>query len=79
MIRAKKSGAIEKDKPLDVFRFLFVALKHFPDCNFIKVKVDGFVRKIPDIKKGFTERELTDVLETHFQAAGQIAGNEKKR
>ncbi|MGD9931107.1 MAG: GTP pyrophosphokinase family protein [Mangrovibacterium sp.] len=76
--RIKMGGAIEKDKPLDVFRFLFVALKHFPDYNFIEFKVDGFVQEILDIKKGFTESELNNVLETYLHAAEQIAENEKK-
>ena len=76
--RIMKGGIIEKDKPLDVFRFLFVALKHFPDYNFIEFKVDGFVQEILDLKKEFTESELNDVLEIYLHAAEQIANNEKK-
>ena len=76
--RIKKGGAIEKNKPLDVFRFLFVTLKHFPEYNFIEFKVDGFVQEILDIKRGFSESELNDVLETYLESAEQIAENEKK-
>ncbi|MGQ7870808.1 GTP pyrophosphokinase [Sunxiuqinia sp. sy24] len=76
--RIKEGGAIENDKPLDVFRFLFVALKYFPEHNFIEFKVDGFVQEILDIKKEFTESELNDVLETFLHRAEEIAENEKK-
>ena len=40
--RLKKGSKIEKSKTLDVFRFLFIALKYFSDYNFIEYKVDGF-------------------------------------
>jgi ppGpp synthetase/RelA/SpoT-type nucleotidyltranferase len=76
--RIKKGGVIESDEPLDVFRFLFVALKHFPAYNFIEFKVDGFVQEILDVKKGFTESELNDVLETYLHVADGIARKEKK-
>ena len=58
--RLKKGGKIEKSKALDVFRFLFVALKYFPEYNFIEYKVDGFVQEILVQKGDFTEGELDD-------------------
>lgn len=76
--RLKMGDAAESNKPLDVFRFLFVALKHFPDYNFIEFKVDGFVQEILEIKEGFTEGELNRVLENYLHTAEDIARNEKK-
>jgi len=60
--RLKKGGRIEKSKALDVFRFLFVALKYFPRYNFIEYKVDGFVQEILMQKGDFTEGELNEAL-----------------
>ena len=60
--RLKKGGKIEKTKALDVFRFLFVALKFFPRYNFIEYKVDGFVQEILLQKADFTEGELNEAL-----------------
>ena len=60
--RLEKGGKIETSKVLDVFRFLFVALKHFPAYNFIEYKVDGFVQEILSHKSDFTEGELNEAL-----------------
>ncbi|MCK3684246.1 hypothetical protein [Maribellus sp. YY47] len=76
--RLKKGLTVEKNMPLDVFRFLFVALKYFPDYNFIEFKVDGFVQEILSNKKRFTESELNDALQTHLPTVKQIAEIEKK-
>jgi putative GTP pyrophosphokinase len=70
--RLKKGGKIEKSKALDVFRFLFVVLKYFPDYNFIEYKVDGFVDEIVSLKRNFTEGELSDALEQHLPFADKI-------
>ena len=76
--RLKKGYTVDKKMPLDVFRFLFVALKYFPDYNFIEFKVDGFVQEILAIKNKFTESELNDALQTHLLTVKQIAEIEKK-
>lgn len=76
--RLKKGRSVEKNKPLDVFRFLFVALKYFPKYNFIEFKVDGFVQEILNIKKEFTESELNDALQAHLTTVKQIAERENK-
>ncbi|MHA7110325.1 GTP pyrophosphokinase [Sunxiuqinia elliptica] len=76
--RIKQGGTIEKDKALDVFRFLFVVLKYFPNYNFIEFKVDGFVQEILDIKKGFTESELNDGLRNYLHIAEKVEQKEKK-
>jgi hypothetical protein len=60
--RLEKGGKIEKTKVLDVFRFLFVALKHFPEYNFIEYKVDGFVQEILLQRSDFTEGALNEAL-----------------
>lgn len=70
--RLKKGGKIEKSKALDVFRFLFVAIKYFPDYNFIEYKVDGFVQEILLIKSNFTEGELNDALEKNLTFVNTI-------
>lgn len=64
--RLKKGGPLEKDVPLDVFRFLFIALKYFPGYNFIEFKVDGFVQEILDLNKFFSESDLNDALLTYL-------------
>ncbi len=76
--RIKKGQSVEKNKPLDVFRFLFVVLRYFPDYNFIEFKVDGFVQEILNVKRKFTESELNDALETYLNTVNQIAKNENK-
>ena len=60
--RLKRGDPLEKDVPLDVFRFLFIALKHFPQYNFVEFKVDGFVQEILDLNKYFSESDLNDAL-----------------
>jgi len=70
--RLKKGGKIEKSKALDVFRFLFVALKHFPEYNFIEYKVDGFVQEILLQKNDFTEGELDEALTTNLSYVNRI-------
>ncbi len=76
--RLKQGQIVEKNKPLDVFRFLFVALRYFPEYNFIEFKVDGFVQEILNIKRKFTESELNDALEIYLTSVNQIAENENK-
>ena len=70
--RLKKGGKIEKSKALDVFRFLFVALKHFPEYNFIEYKVDGFVQEILLQKSDFTEGELDEALTSNLSYVNRI-------
>jgi putative GTP pyrophosphokinase len=76
--RLNKKSSIDKDKPLDVFRFLFIALKYFPGYDFIEYKVDGFVQEILEMKNNFTESELNDALQKNLGFAEQVAENEKK-
>ncbi|MFW5886966.1 MAG: GTP pyrophosphokinase [Bacteroidota bacterium] len=70
--RRLKKGKIEKYKALDVFRFLFVALKYFPDYSFIEYKVDGFVQEILTKKAGFTEGELNEALNSNLAFVNSI-------
>ena len=77
--RLKQGQTVEKNKPLDVFRFLFVALRYFPEYNFIEFKVDGFVQEILNIKREFTESELNDALENYLISVNQIAENENRK
>ena len=70
--RLKKGGRIEKSKALDVFRFLFVALKYFPEYNFIEYKVDGFVQDILVQKNEFTEGELDEALHRNLSYVNTI-------
>ena len=70
--RLKKGGKIQKSKALDVFRFLFVALKYFSDYNFIEYKVDSFVEEILSLNKNFTEGELSEALEKYLPFADSI-------
>ena len=70
--RLKKGGRIEKSKALDVFRFLFVALKYFPGYNFIEYKVDGFVQDILVQKSDFTEGELDEALHKNLSYVNTI-------
>lgn len=76
--RLKKGQSVEKNKPLDVFRFLFVALRYFPEYNFIEFKVDGFVQEILNTKRKFTESELNDALKTYLISVNKIAEIENK-
>ncbi len=70
--RLKKGGKIENTKALDVFRFLFVALKFFPEYNFIEFKVDGFVQEILLQKNDFTEGELNEALRKNLSHVNAI-------
>lgn len=77
--RLKKGGKIEKSKALDVFRFLFVVLKYFPEYNFIEYKVDGFVQEILLQKVNFTEGELDEALRANLSFVNTIEKNIKQR
>ena len=66
--RIKQGDPIDKDAPLDVFRFLFIALKYFPEFKFVEFKVDGFVKEILDQNKYFSESDLNDVLLANLDA-----------
>ncbi len=77
--RLKKGSKIEKSKTLDVFRFLFVALKYFPDYNFIEYKVDGFVQELLLQKHNFTEGELNDSLQKNLLFVDSIEQNIKQQ
>lgn len=77
--RLKKGGKIEKAKALDVFRFLFVALKYFPDYNFIEYKVDGFVQELLLLKADFTEGELNEALQSHLAFVNSIEETVKQQ
>lgn len=70
--RLKKGAIIEKNKTLDVFRFLFIALKYFPDYNFVEFKVDGFVQEILQMKNNFTEGELNKAIQNFLAFANTI-------
>ena len=74
--RIKRGYAVQKNKPLDVFRFLFIALRYFPDYNFVEFKVDGFVQEILTIERKFTESELNDALQGNLPAVRKIAQRE---
>ena len=76
--RLEKGGRIESNKPLDVFRFLFLALKYFPEYNFIEYKVDGFVQEILQFKNDFTEGELNEALEKYLSFADSIENKFKQ-
>ncbi|MBD8489109.1 (p)ppGpp synthetase [Echinicola sp. CAU 1574] len=70
--RLKKGGRIETLKTLDVFRFLFVALKYFPDYDFVEFKVDGFVQEILLLKSDFTEGALNEALQENLSYVDTI-------
>ncbi len=76
--RIKRGFDPDRNTPLDVFRFLFVALRYFPDYNFIEFKVDGFVQEILQSKKRITEAELNEALKVHLPAVVKIAAREKR-
>jgi putative GTP pyrophosphokinase len=77
--RIKRGDAVEKDVSLDVFRFLFVALKHFPEINFSEFKVDGFVQEILEINPGFSEGDLNDVLLKYLNKVDLISKTDNKQ
>lgn len=76
--RLEKGDPVAKDIPLDVFRFLFIALKYFPQYNFIEFKVDGFVQEILDLDKYFSESDLNDVLLRYLDKADLFLTNNEK-
>lgn len=76
--RLKSGGTIERNKSLDVFRFLFVVIKYFPDYNFIEYKIDGFVQEILHAKSTFTEGELNDSLDKYLKYAEDIEKKENQ-
>jgi len=76
--RIKKGADVEKNMPLDVFRFLFVAIKHFPEYNFIEFKVDGFVQELLNMNKNLTESDLNEALIKYLQKTDIIADNENR-
>lgn len=77
--RLIKGDKIKKTKVLDVFSFLFVALKYFPDYKFIEYKVDGFVQDLLLQKRTFTEGELNEALKTNLSYVNQIESEIKQR
>ena len=77
--RIKKGDPIEKDAPLDVFRFLFIALKYFPEYKFVEFKVDGFVKEILDLNKYFSESDLNDVLLTNLNPVDLLLSKSDKK
>ncbi len=74
--KIKKGEAIEKNKKIDVFSFLFIAMRYFPDYEFIEYKVDGFVQEILLLNKNFTEGQLDQALKNQLHIANTI---EEKR
>jgi putative GTP pyrophosphokinase len=66
--RLKRGAPLEKNVPLDVFRFLYIALKYFPEYKFVEFKVDGFVKEILDLNQYFSESDLNDVLSTNLDS-----------
>lgn len=77
--RIQKGGSIEKNKVLDVFRFLFVSLRFFPDYQFYEYKADGFVQEIIFLNPDFTEGDLDNALKQHMNIANTIEkkGNQR--
>jgi putative GTP pyrophosphokinase len=73
--RLKRKATSDNAVPLDVFRFLFIALKHFPDYKFIEYKVDNFVQEILNIKEGFTEENLDRAITKHLAIVDKIEVN----
>jgi ppGpp synthetase/RelA/SpoT-type nucleotidyltranferase len=77
--RLIKGSKIEKSKALDVFRFLFIALKYFPDYNFIEYKVDGFVQELLTQKTNFTEGELNEAIQVNLAFVDTIEQSIKQQ
>jgi len=74
-----KDDPIDKNVPLDIFRFFFIALKYCPHYNFIEFKVDGFVQEILDLNKYFSESDFNDVLLIYLDSVDLfLTKNEKK-
>jgi len=76
--RIKKGAVVENTKPLDVFGFLFIAYKHFPNYNFVEFKVDGFVLELRSVHDVLTESVLNEALERYLQKTDMIAKQEIK-
>ncbi|TLX70763.1 hypothetical protein E9993_21840 [Labilibacter sediminis] len=76
--RIQQGAHVEQNKPLDVFSFLFVALKYFPGYNFIEFKVDGFVQEILSLHEFITESELNEALVNFLSKIDLIAENEER-
>lgn len=76
--RLKKGDRIEANKPLDVFRFMFIALKYFSDYNFIEFKVDGFVHEILQMNNRFTEGQLNGAIQDYLAIANSIENEIKQ-
>ena len=74
--RIKKYAKFRKDKPIDVFSFLFIARKYFQDYNFIEYKADGFVEEILNLNKNFSENDFNDSLKKHLNKVKKISGQE---
>ncbi len=70
--RLQRGGKIERTKALDVFRFLFISLKYFPDYYFVESKIDGFVQEILTLNSNFTEGELNEALKLHLSFVNKI-------
>ena len=76
--RLKKGDRIETNKSLDVFRFMFIALKYFPGYNFIEFKVDGFVHEILQMNNSFTEGQLNGAIQNYLEIANSIENEIKQ-
>ncbi|MGQ1786285.1 MULTISPECIES: GTP pyrophosphokinase [unclassified Saccharicrinis] len=76
--RIQQGADVEINKPLDVFSFLFIALKYFPDYKFVEFKVDGFVQELLGVYKYMTESELNDALVKYLSKTDLIAEKEKR-
>ncbi len=76
--RLRKKGSLDKNLPLDVFRFLYIAKKHFADYKFIEYKVDNFVQEILIQKSNFTEQDLELAISKYLHFSNKIekAGNQ---
>lgn len=76
--RIKQGDLVAKNQPLDVFRFLFVALRYFPNYNFVEFKVDGFVQTILDLKNDFNESDLNDAIKTNLNQVEKIGKKQRR-
>ena len=76
--RIEKYAKVRKDKPIDVFSFLFIARKYFQDYNFIEYKADGFVEEILNFNKNFSENDFNNSLKKYLNKVKKISGQEMK-
>ncbi len=76
--RLRKKRSLDTNLALDVFRFLYIAKKHFPDYKFIEYKVDNFVQEILIHKTDFKEHDLEHAIEEYLYFSNKIekAGNQ---